>query len=215
MNNAHSTHKDRRHARKPDPVLTTSRRKFFDPKWNRTIVRVHPGDHYISEGEDEMIVTILGSCVAACIRDPKIGVGGMNHFMLPESETGKWSGVSASMRYGNYAMEVLINEILRMGGARNRLEIKVFGGANMYASSLLVGTKNVEFVETYLRVEHMAVAAQHLGGEQGRRIIFFPQSGKVKMKLLDQQDNALVVEEEKTFKSEIEKTEIEGSIELF
>ncbi|MDV7338695.1 chemoreceptor glutamine deamidase CheD [Terasakiella sp. A23] len=190
-------------------------RKYWDPTFKHFAVKVGPGDHYVTKKEDEMLVTTLGSCISACVRDTALGIGGMNHFMLPSSDTGNWSGVSASMRYGNYAMEVLINDILRMGGARNRLEIKVFGGANMFESSMLVGTKNIEFVETYLRIEHMAVSAQHLGGEQGRRIIFFPQTGKVKMKLLDQQDNAAVIAEEQTFKSEIEKTEIEGSIELF
>jgi chemotaxis protein CheD len=190
-------------------------RRFWDSRFNHHAVKVNPGTHYVTKKQDEMIITTLGSCVAACIRDTVLGIGGINHFMLPESDTGNWGGVSAAMRYGNHAMEVLINDILRLGGARNRLEIKVFGGANVIGSSALIGTKNVEFVETYLRVEHMAIAAQHLGGEQGRRLIYFPASGKVKMKLLDRQDNARVIEEEKNFKAVIENTEIEGSIELF
>lgn len=190
-------------------------KRFWDPKFNHYAVKVAPGAHYVTKKPDEMIVTTLGSCVAACIRDSALGIGGINHFMLPESDSGNWGGVSASMRYGNYAMEVLINDILRMGGARNRLEIKVFGGANVIASSNLIGTKNVEFVETYLRIEHMAITAHHLGGDQGRRIIYFPATGKVKMKLLDKTDNATVVAEEQSFKSQIETTEIAGSVELF
>lgn len=193
----------------------TPARRYWDPTFKHYAVKVAPGAHYVTKNKEEMIVTTLGSCVAACIRDTALGVGGINHFMLPESETGNWGGVSASMRYGNYAMEVLINDILRHGGARNRLEIKLFGGANVLNSSSLIGTKNVKFVETYLRVEHMAVAAQHLGGELGRRIVYFPATGKVKMKLLNKQDNAAVVAEEQVFKSQIEKSEIEGSIELF
>ena len=190
-------------------------KRYWDPTFNHYAVKVAPGAHYVTNKTDEMLVTTLGSCVAACVRDTELGIGGINHFMLPESDSGNWGGVSASMRYGNYAMEVLINDILRMGGARNRLEIKVFGGANVIGRTSLVGTKNVEFVETYLRIEHMAIAAQHLGGDQGRRIVFFPSTGKVKMKLLDRHDNEVVVAEEQTFKSKIEKTEIEGSIELF
>ncbi|NVK18298.1 MAG: chemoreceptor glutamine deamidase CheD [Methylocystaceae bacterium] len=189
--------------------------RYWDPAFNHYAVKVGPGTHYVTTKNDEMIVTTLGSCVAACVRDTALGIGGMNHFMLPESNSGNWGGVSAAMRYGNHAMEVLINDILRMGGARNRLEIKVFGGANVIASSALIGSKNIEFVETYLRVEHMAIAAQHLGGEQGRRIVFFPSTGKVKMKLLNKQDQDGVIAAEQTFKSKIEKTEVEGSIELF
>lgn len=191
------------------------RRRYWDPRFNHHAVKVNPGTHYVTKKTDEMIVTTLGSCVAACVRDTVLGIGGINHFMLPESDTGNWGGVSAAMRYGNHAMEVLVNDLLRLGAARNRLEIKVFGGANVLGTSALIGTKNVEFVETYLRVEHMAIAAQHLGGDQGRRIIYFPVTGKVKMKLLDRQDNAAVIEEEKNFKAQIDKTEVEGSIELF
>lgn len=190
-------------------------RRYWDPRFNHHAVKVNPGTHYVTKNAGEMIVTTLGSCVAACVRDTVLGIGGINHFMLPQSDTGDWGGVSASMRYGNHAMEVLINDLLRLGAARNRLEIKVFGGANVMGTSALIGTKNVEFIETYLRVEHMAVAAQHLGGEQGRRLIYFPATGKVKMKLLDRHDNAAVIAREKSFKNEIETTEIEGSIELF
>jgi len=196
-------------------TMQQNTRRYWDPTFKHFAVKVAPGAHYVTTNKEEMIVTTLGSCVAACIRDSELGVGGINHFMLPESDTGDWGGVSASMRYGNYAMEVLINDILRMGGARNRLEIKLFGGANVTNSSTLIGTKNVEFVETYLRIEHMAISAQHLGGDHGRRIVYFPATGKVKMKLLDKKDNAVVAAQEQLFKNNIEKKDIEGSIELF
>jgi len=195
--------------------ITKAPTRYWDSKFKHFAVKVAPGAHYVTKSHEEMIVTTLGSCIAACVRDTELGVGGINHFMLPESDSGDWGGVSASMRYGNYAMEVLINDVLRMGGARNRLEIKLFGGANVINASTLIGTKNIEFVETYLRIEHMAVAAKHLGGSQARKIIFFPGSGKVKMKLLDKTDNDVVVAEEQVFKAQIEKSEIEGSIELF
>lgn len=169
----------------------------------------------MTNNRDEMLVTTLGSCVTACIRDTALGLGGINHFMLPNSDSGQWGGVSAAMRYGNHAMEVLINDILRHGGARNRLEIKIFGGANVTGTSNLIGSKNVAFIEEYLKAEHMASAAQHLGGNQGRRIIYFPATGKVKMKLLDRADNAQVAAQERDFKAEIEISSVEGSVELF
>ncbi len=97
-----------------------------------------------------MIVTILGSCVAACIRDPETGVGGMNHFMLPESNSGKWGATNANMRYGNFAMETLVNEILKTGCPRDRLEVKLFGGGNVIPGSLKVGDQNGKFALNYL-----------------------------------------------------------------
>lgn len=195
--------------------LVEGPRRYWDPKFKHFAVKVEPGSHYVTNNAQEMIVTTLGSCISACVRDTGLGLGGMNHFMLPESDTGNWGGLSASMRYGNYAMEVLINDILRMGGARNRLEIKLFGGANVIRSQTFIGNKNIEFVEQYLKLEHMAVSAQHLGGDHGRKIIYFPSNGTVKMKLLETKDNLAVAKQEETFKQQIEKDDIEGSVELF
>ncbi|MDX1738947.1 MAG: chemoreceptor glutamine deamidase CheD, partial [Alphaproteobacteria bacterium] len=136
--------------------------RFYDPVFRRMCVKVQPGTHYVTKSKGEMISTTLGSCIAVCIRDTVSGVGGMNHFMLPQSDTGKWSGANAEMRYGNHAMEVLLNDILKLGGARNRLEFKVFGGAHVINSSAAIGDKNIRFIEKFLRNEHMAVAAQHV-----------------------------------------------------
>lgn len=190
-------------------------KKFWDPRFQHFSVKVGPGDHYVTNKADEMITTTLGSCIAVCMRDTAQGIGGMNHFMLPQSETGNWGGASAAMRYGNYAMEVLVNDILRMGGARNRLEIKIFGGANVIRSSAEIGTRNIEFIQTYLRLEHMAIAAEDVGGKQGRRIVYFPSTGKVKLKRLSTQEITDVTQAEQNFKAEIENQAIEGSVELF
>ena len=124
-----------------------------------TRIRINPGGHYVTSG-NEMLVTVLGSCVAACIRDPLARVGGMNHFMLPQSDSGAWGIASATMRFGNFAMEQLINEILCRGGRRHNLEIKVFGGAGIIGSSAQVGLRNADFVETYLQEEGLPIAAQ-------------------------------------------------------
>jgi chemotaxis protein CheD len=177
-------------------------------------IKIGPGEHYVTKRSDELIVTVLGSCVAACIRDPVAGIGGMNHFMLPESATGTWGEASATMRYGNFAMERLINDILRGGGKRNRLEVKVFGGAAMIANGATVGYQNAAFVESYLRAENMPIAAQHLRGESARRIDYAPCEGKVRM-LEMSMGLAPVARTETRFRNAMQPEPECGSIELF
>lgn len=177
-------------------------------------VRIGPGEHYVTRRPDELLVTVLGSCVAACIRDPLARVGGMNHFMLPESSTGKWGGTSANMRYGNFAMEQLINDILRHGGQRRRLEIKLFGGAAMTVGGASVGHQNATFVETYLREESMPIAASHLRGRHARRVLYEPLSGRVMMLEMPHQTEP-VVSLERQFLKKIRSEEDAGSVELF
>ena len=130
--------------------------RTYDRRRGLYAVRVLPGGAYVTRRTDEMIVTVLGSCVAACIRDPASGFGGLNHFMLPESESGTWNGVSAAMRYGNHAMEVLINEVLKSGCRRQDLEIKLFGGADLTDGPSLIGSSNVAFVLDYLAAHEVA-----------------------------------------------------------
>ena len=190
-------------------------KRFFDPKFKHFAVKIMPGTHYVTARRDEMLITTLGSCVSACIRDTALGVGGMNHFMLPESETGQWSGANAAMRYGNHAMETLLNDVLSMGAAKNRLEIKLFGGGHVLDTTNEVGQKNIKFVLKYLKDEHLATLAEHLGGEQARKIVYFPRTGIVKMKLLDRTSNAQVQTEEKELLTTLNRQSIEGSIELF
>lgn len=189
--------------------------RFFDAKFNHYAVKIMPGTHYVTARQDEMLITTLGSCVSACIRDTALGIGGMNHFMLPESEDGKWGGISSAMRYGNHAMETLLNDVLSMGGAKNRMEIKLFGGGHVLNSSNLIGEKNITFVERYLKNEHMATSSEHLGGERARKIIYFPKSGVVKMKLLPHAFDAAVLGTETKLRSNLSHQEIEGSVELF
>jgi chemotaxis protein CheD len=194
-------------------------KRFYDPRFKATSVMVLPGRHYVSSDPNEMIVTLLGSCVAACIRDPKIGVGGLNHFLLPESDSGQWGNATAAMCYGNHAMETLINDIIKRGGARDRLEVKVFGGGNIIdsASSSAIGTQNAEFVERYLRNEGFQIAAKHLCGSLPRRIHYFPVAGKVKMLLLRRGPDKDLYRKEMDYRKQI-KTETDvdaGDVELF
>lgn len=177
------------------------------------VIKIGPGEHYVTRQPDELIVTVLGSCVAACIRDPLAGIGGMNHFMLPESETGKWGLGSANLRYGNFAMERLINDILIGGGHRSRLEVKVFGGAAMIGSGAAIGHKNASFVEAYLKAERMPIAASHLRGESARRIDYAPRGGKVMM-LEMIADCVAVQRAESGFIKSLQRAAY-GSVELF
>lgn len=180
----------------------------------RNTIRVNPGGHYLSLDGAELIVTVLGSCVAACMRDPVARVGGMNHFMLPESNSGVWGRASASLRFGNFAMERLINDILSRGGRRQNLEIKVFGGATMIGTGAHVGTRNVAFVESYLHAERLPIAASHLRGAHARRIIYDPKTGRVRMLEL-QRDIPAVVEIERGYVKSMQAEPATGAIELF
>ncbi|RED54072.1 chemoreceptor glutamine deamidase CheD [Aestuariispira insulae] len=183
---------------------------YFDPKLKRTAVKVRPGTHYVTSRQSEVIVTTLGSCISACIRDTAAGIGGMNHFMLPESETGLWGGASAALRYGNHAMEVLINDLLKMGAARNRLEIKLFGGGSVVKSLSDVGERNIKFILRYMKNEHLATAVQHLGGKQARSICYFPDSGRVRMKLLDHSRDNEILADENAFGSKLSERKKSG-----
>ncbi|WP_428675159.1 chemoreceptor glutamine deamidase CheD [Roseibium sp.] len=189
--------------------------RSYDHKQHKYAVRLLPGASYTTSAADEVIVTVLGSCVAACIRNPITGFGGMNHFMLPEHETGDWNGVSSALRYGNHAMEALINAVLKSGCARHDLEIKLFGGANLYQGVALVGDKNAEFARAYLEREGLAITAEDLGGPRGRRIHYEPATGRVQRLLLKQNVERKVVNAECSYISDLRRADIEGEIELF
>jgi chemotaxis protein CheD len=191
--------------------------RFYDPRFRAISVTVLPGRHYVTAAPGEMIVTLLGSCVAACIRDPVAGVGGLNHFLLPESDNGLWGEASAAMRYGNHAMETLINDIIKRGGDRGRLEFKVFGGGNVIdiRSTQPVGSRNVEFIERYLANEGFRIAAKHLGGTLPRRIHYFPTTGKVNMLLLRRSPDNEVFRRDLDFGRKAKIDEDNDDIELF
>jgi chemotaxis protein CheD len=155
------------------------RRRYYDPQFHAMAVKILPGDLYVTEALDEMLVTILGSCVAACIRDPISGIGGMNHFMLPSSIDGKWGKAPSLLRYGNFAMDRLIEDIVARGGRREDLEVKVFGGAvGATATGSRVGDDNASFVETYLEREKLTPTVQLLRGGEPLRVHYFPLTGR-------------------------------------
>ncbi len=193
------------------------RRRWFDPTFKIMAVKVLPGEHYVSTAGQEMIVTVLGSCVAACVWDTRLKIGGMNHFMLPDS--GSDVPVDKAMRFGNFAMEELINDVLRRGGRRETLEIKVFGGGNvlpgMSGGSMAVGDRNAEFVRRYLYEEGYRITAQDLGGPHPRRIHFFPRLGKVIRLFLKKDVERAVLNREITYRTRLQTEKVEGDVELF
>jgi chemotaxis protein CheD len=214
-NRARTNVHDHRHAATDGERASKRFSRLFDRRFGTFSVRLLPGDCYTTGAADEMIVTVLGSCVAACIRNPYTGYGGMNHFMLPESNSGEWNGVSAALRYGNHAMEALINEVLKSGCSRQQLEIKLFGGSNLTIGPTMVGRKNANFVLRYLETEGLRVAAKDFGGPVGRRIHYFPASGKVQRVFLKHTSDRTLVEEEKNYEFNIEQAPVEGEIDLF
>lgn len=185
---------------------------YVDPQLQRRAVKLMPADYYI--GDDEVaIVTVLGSCVAACMRDPVLGIGGMNHFMLPDGDADGGSGA----RYGSYAMELLINGLLKRGARRERLEAKVFGGGNVLQGFTAnpVGTRNSEFVLAYLAAEGIPVLAQDLQGVHPRKVCYFPASGSALVKRLPHAHDEALAKEEHLYKRTLTKAPPRGGVELF
>jgi chemotaxis protein CheD len=139
------------------------------------------GEHGVADHPDSVLATVLGSCIAACLRDPVAGIGGMNHFLLPEgSDTGP-----GAVKYGLHAMELLINSLIRAGASRTRLEAKLFGGSRMMRGLPDIGTANARFATEFLRREGIADLGGSLGGDRGRKIRYWPVTGRVQMQLLD------------------------------
>lgn len=191
---------------------------YYDRTFDCDAAKILPGEYYFS-GRDMVIVTVLGSCVSACIRDRVSGIGGMNHFMLPDSGSDEHSPISASMRYGNYAMEILINELLKAGARRENLEAKVFGGGNVLRgfTSINVGERNAKFVREYLKTENIRITAEDLIDIYPRKVFFFPRSGKVLVKKLKVVHNDTLTRRELDYANNLKKDTMAGggAIDLF
>ena len=195
--------------------LVDGQRRYYDPQIKGMVVKVLPGEHYVTEKPDEVLVTVLGSCVSACIRDPLREVGGMNHFMLPGEARGRWGEATHEMRYGQFAMEQLINDVLKRGARRERLEVKLFGGANVIQSSLRIGSSNAEFARTFMREEQLKIAAEDLEGEFPRRIHYFPMTGRVQRLEMRRDPDRQVFDGELSYRDRLRKQKVEGDVELF
>jgi len=195
-----------------DENLATN--KYYDRHFESDAAKILPGEYFVTNS-GMLLVTVLGSCVAACIRDTETGIGGMNHFMLPDD--GGRETITTSARYGTYAMEVLINHLLKMGARRNRLEAKVFGGGAVMASlaSSNVGTRNAEFVLSYLKTEKIPIVAKDLLDSYPRKVYYFAQTGRVLVKKLHRVHNETLFSRERDYKDRLAGARMEGDVELF
>jgi chemotaxis protein CheD len=189
---------------------------YYDRTFDCDAAKILPGEYYYT-AKNMVIVTVLGSCVSACIRDRVTGIGGMNHFMLPDGGKDPDSPVSASMRYGTYAMEVLINDLLKAGARRENLEAKVFGGGKVLSGfiAINVGERNAQFVLEFLRAENIRVLAEDLNDIYPRKVYFFPRTGKVLVKKLKQLSNNTIANREQDYASKLRTVQVTGAVELF
>lgn len=184
---------------------------FHDPAFGRVAVKVLPGEYFVHD-QDLVVTTTLGSCVSACLHDSGAGVGGMNHFMLPDGADGGASG-----RFGAFAMELLINEMIKRGARRGAMTAKIFGGGQVVKSlaGTSIGEKNVAFVETFLAQERIAIAARDVLDICPRKIVLFPHSGKVMCKRLPATHGAEFEQQEARYRAQLVQQPRSGAVELF
>jgi chemotaxis protein CheD len=186
-------------------------RRFFNPQDQNWHIQIMQGDSYVTDKSNEVLTTILGSCISACIRDPKAGVGGMNHFLLPEGN----GDDRDAKRFGVNAMEILINGLIKLGGSRGSFEAKLFGGANVLAHLSDVGSKNAAFAKKFLADEGITVVGGDVGGLSPRRIQFWPLTGRARQ-LAVRADRKQLVEHEMTAARHVpQAAAVNNDVELF
>ena len=172
---------------------------YLDRHFQLPAAKIGPGEVYATQ-RDMLIVTVLGSCVSACLRDPLSRVGGMNHFMLPfHGGSNEGGPLSESARYGAYAMEVLVNHLLSLGARRERIQAKVFGAGRIVPGMSDVGARNADFAVEYLQRENIPIIAKDLGRDEASKVYFFPRSGRVLLKRLKTLRNDTVMIREKLY----------------
>lgn len=185
---------------------------YADHHFQYDAVKVLPGEYFVAT-EDIVVMTVLGSCIAACLWDGRARVGGMNHFMLPDGDTGDGSG-----RYGSFAMELLINEMLKLGARRETMQAKIFGGAQVMAgfTTMNVGERNTQFVQDYLSTERIPIVSQDVLDIHPRKVCFFPVTGKALVKrLAHSHPETLAVEERKGNAATVARSNAGGTVDLF
>ncbi len=192
--------------------------RYWDRENHAFAAKLLPGEYYVTTA-CERIATVLGSCVSACIRDTRLGIGGMNHFMLPldaSKGASSWGlAASAATRYGNIAMERLINDILKLGGHRETLEVKLVGGGRVIGGMADIGARNIDFVRKYVAAEGFEVAGEDLGDIYPRKVHYSPESGKMRVKRLKAVRNDTLFERERHYLEVLDKEPVGNDIELF
>jgi chemotaxis protein CheD len=191
-------------------------RRYFNATGMPT-ARILPGEFYVTCA-DEVIDTVLGSCVAACIRNPRLGIGGMNHFMLPRpggSGNDRWESVAGrATRYGSASMEQLINRVLSAGGERKELEVKIFGGGRVLSSLSDIGARNITFVREFLQKEGLKILSEDTGDTCSRHVHYFPRTGRVRVRHLSPR-TLDVGSHEQRYLDRLERSPVAGEIDLF
>jgi chemotaxis protein CheD len=183
---------------------------FYDAHFKNDAVKILPGEYFVHD-EDMLIMTTLGSCIAACLYDRNAKVGGMNHFMLPD-------GVGDSGRYGSYAMELLINEMMKRGATRMTMEAKVFGGGQVVSgmTTMNVGERNTNFVMDYLKTERIPVVSKDVLDVYPRKVCYLPGSGKAMVKrLAPTNTDALLAQDRAAAQKAVPASTGGGSVDLF
>jgi chemotaxis protein CheD len=193
--------------------------RYWDDEHRSFAARLLPGEYYVTR-DGELVTTVLGSCVSACVRDSRLKIGGMNHFMLPldgSQGTSAWgAAASAATRYGNVAMERLINDILKLGGRREDLELKLVGGGRVLAEMTTdIGARNISFVRDYVRDEGFNVLGEDLGDVFARKVIYFPESGRIRVRKLNANADRSLEQRERQYLTDLDTKPEEGAIELF
>ena len=191
--------------------------RYWDPYRQAPAVKVLPGECYVSN-QHEYILTTLGSCIAACIWDPVAGVGGLNHFLLAQPAASFSPAAQANdsaLRYGLFAMEVLINAILKHGGRRERLLVKIAGGGAVLNGASDIGASNIAFTRHYLQTEKLPLQGEHVGGDLPRKVCFHPQTGQAQVKSLVTTRNDTVAARERLYVEILGKAVASGGVELF
>jgi len=194
---------------------------FWDSELNIVVAKILPGEFYMTSNHIA-ITTTLGSCVSACIWDKSRNIGGMNHFMLPFTEKeahevnwGQKEKVADASRYGNFAMEHLINAILKNGGIKDNLRAKIFGGGNVTKQSFNIGQKNTDYAYEYLDEEGIKVEGEDVGDVYPRKLIFEPFSGRAYVKNLKIYHTDTIIKREKDYSYNIAHEGVDGDVELF
>lgn len=191
--------------------------RYWDNYAQAWVAKILPGQLYVSRSPDEVISTTLGSCVAACIRDSVSGIGGVNHFMLPWTDNAPseaWKGLAT--RYGGYAMESLINEIMKAGGERQHIEMKVCGGARIInAISNDIGFKNSEFILNFAKTENIPLLAYDLGDIYPRKLMYYPSTGQMFVKRIHHLHNDTLYKRETEYHGYLKNVPHSGGVELF
>ncbi|RDH85697.1 MAG: chemoreceptor glutamine deamidase CheD [endosymbiont of Galathealinum brachiosum] len=192
--------------------------RYWDSRFKRQAVKILPGDYFVTNGK-EMIVTVLGSCISACVHDELLKVGGMNHFMLPQNKSYKNNNHhidviddSKAARYGNVAMERLVNDIIKLGGSRHNMKAKIFGGGRITNARTDIGLDNIDFVREYLDIENIEILSEDVGDIYPRKVYYIPESNEVYVKKIERMNNDTIMVRENNYIKSLKKTETESQV---